>query len=140
MDLIYWSICSFCTRAGAGVKGWFGGIVIVASYGHHFFRVSENLVQHPSNNVSIVMYIHERDTNISIWFDWSIIWKSKAIIKLEHVVLPLLQTAFYFFLANNNIPSLASKTVRLEPVLSHTEKSCISSYYRQFSTNIKIKS
>ena len=27
----------------------------------------------------------------------------------------------------------------LEPVLSHTEKSCIASYYTQFSTNIKIK-
>ena len=25
----------------------------------------------------------------------------------------------------------------LEPVLSHTEKSCITSYYRQFSTNYK---
>ena len=28
----------------------------------------------------------------------------------------------------------------LEPVLSHTEKSCIVSYYRQFSANIKINS
>ena len=27
----------------------------------------------------------------------------------------------------------------LEPVLSHTETSCISSYYRQFYTNIRIK-
>ena len=27
----------------------------------------------------------------------------------------------------------------LEVVLSHTEKLCIASYYRQFSTNIKIK-
>ena len=27
----------------------------------------------------------------------------------------------------------------LEPVLSQTEKSCIASNYRQFSTNIKIK-
>ncbi len=27
----------------------------------------------------------------------------------------------------------------LEPILSHTEKSCITSYYKQFSTNIKIK-
>ena len=27
----------------------------------------------------------------------------------------------------------------LEPVFSHTEKSCIPSYYRQFSMNIKIK-
>ena len=28
-------------------------------------------------------------------------------------------------------------SVKLEPVLSHTEKSCIALYYRQFSTNIK---
>ena len=27
----------------------------------------------------------------------------------------------------------------LEPVLNHTEKSCIATYYKQFSTNIKIK-
>ena len=27
----------------------------------------------------------------------------------------------------------------LEPVLSHTEKSCLPSYYRQFSMNIEIK-
>ena len=27
----------------------------------------------------------------------------------------------------------------LEPVLIHTEKSCMTSYYRQFPTNIKIK-
>ena len=27
----------------------------------------------------------------------------------------------------------------LEPVFSQTEKSCIESYYRQFSTNIKLK-
>ena len=27
----------------------------------------------------------------------------------------------------------------LEPVLTHTDKSCIASYYRQFSTNIRIK-
>ncbi len=27
----------------------------------------------------------------------------------------------------------------MEPVLTHTEKSCITSYYRQFSTNIKMK-
>ena len=27
-------------------------------------------------------------------------------------------------------------TAGLEPVLSHTEKSCIASYYRKFSTNI----
>ena len=30
-------------------------------------------------------------------------------------------------------------SARLEPVLSYTEKSCIALYYRQFSTNIKVK-
>ena len=30
-------------------------------------------------------------------------------------------------------------TVCLEQVLCHTEKSCIASYYRQFSTNNRIK-
>ena len=37
---------------------------------------------------------------------------------------------------------MASKPITiqgLELVLSHTEKLCIGSYYRQFSTNIKIK-
>ena len=39
--------------------------------------------------------------------------------------------------------SMASKpnlSAGLEPVDSHTEKSCVASNYRQFSTNIKIKS
>ena len=30
-----------------------GGIVILDSCGYHFIRVHENLVQHPSNNISI---------------------------------------------------------------------------------------
>ena len=33
------------------------GIVILASY-CEFFGVHENLVQHPSNNISIAVYIH----------------------------------------------------------------------------------
>ena len=37
MDLIYW---------------WRIG-VILASCGHHLIRIQENLVQHPSNNISI---------------------------------------------------------------------------------------
>ena len=38
--------------------------------------------------------------------------------------------------------SMVSKTINnpgLEPVLNHTEKSCIATYYKQFSTNLKIK-
>ena len=30
-------------------------------------------------------------------------------------------------------------SARLKPVLSHTEKLCMASYYRQYSTSIKIK-
>ena len=30
-------------------------------------------------------------------------------------------------------------SAELKPIISHTEKSCIASYYREFSTNIKIK-
>ena len=33
--------------------GWIGGIVILASCEHQFIRVHENLVQHPSTNISI---------------------------------------------------------------------------------------
>ncbi len=32
-----------------------GGIVILASCEYHFIRVNKNLVQHPSNNISIVI-------------------------------------------------------------------------------------
>ena len=32
-----------------------------------------------------------------------------------------------------------SLSAELEPVLSHTERSCIASYYKQFYINIKIK-
>ena len=38
---------------GEGVNGeW--GIVILASWEYYFIRLLENLVQHPSNNISIV--------------------------------------------------------------------------------------
>ena len=33
---------------------WMWGIVILASWKYQFIRVHENLVQHPSNNISIV--------------------------------------------------------------------------------------
>ena len=32
-----------------GYKGWMRGIIILASCKHHFIRVHEYLVQHPSN-------------------------------------------------------------------------------------------
>ena len=53
MDLLYWSVRSSSWRGGDGVKGVDGGIVILVSCEHHFIRVHENLVQHPSNNISI---------------------------------------------------------------------------------------
>ena len=31
------------------------------------------------------------------------------------------------------------RCIGLEPIFSHTEKSCVASYYRQFSIKIKIK-
>ena len=37
-----------------------GGIVILASCEHHFIRVHENLVHHPSNNISVIIMIHRR--------------------------------------------------------------------------------
>ena len=33
------------------VNGVYGGIVGLANYEHHFNRLHENLVQHPSNNI-----------------------------------------------------------------------------------------
>ena len=38
------------------IKGVDGGIVISAGCKHQFIRVHENLVQHPSNNLSIANY------------------------------------------------------------------------------------
>ena len=37
-----------------GQRLWIGGIVILASWEFHFIRVHENLVQHPSNYISIL--------------------------------------------------------------------------------------
>ena len=34
-------------------RGWISGIFILACCEHHFIRLHENLVQHPSNNISI---------------------------------------------------------------------------------------
>ena len=40
-----------------------GVIVILASYEHYFIRVHKNLVQHPSNIISIVItvYIYNKE-------------------------------------------------------------------------------
>ena len=53
MVLNYWSVRSSISRGGDGVKGLDGGIVILASCEFHFISEHENLLQHPSNNISI---------------------------------------------------------------------------------------
>ena len=52
MDLIYWSVRSFSSRGGIVEKEVDGGTIIKARCEHKFIRVLENLVQHPSNNIS----------------------------------------------------------------------------------------
>ena len=48
------SFRSSSKRGGYGVKGvWMGDIVISAIYDNNFVRVHKNLVQHPSNEISI---------------------------------------------------------------------------------------
>ena len=52
--LLVWSVRS--TRRGGG-RGWSNrvdsGIVVEASCDHYYIRVHENLMQYPSNNISI---------------------------------------------------------------------------------------
>ena len=47
-----------------------GGVVILASWKDHFIRVGENLLQHPSNNISIVIGLGENyeKNDLSILF------------------------------------------------------------------------
>ena len=52
MDLTYVSVRSSSRRVGGW---WGGGIVFLASCEHYFIRVHEYLVQHPSNNISIIL-------------------------------------------------------------------------------------
>ncbi len=39
-----------------GYMGWIRGIISLASCEHRFIRVYENLMQYPSNNISVVGY------------------------------------------------------------------------------------
>ena len=51
---VYWSVrSSISDWMGWGKRGGYWGIVILSSCEYHFIRVHENLVQHPSNNMSI---------------------------------------------------------------------------------------
>ena len=55
MDLIYWSVHSYSRRGGENVEVVDRGYqYFLASCEYYFVRVHENLVQHPSNNISIV--------------------------------------------------------------------------------------
>ena len=54
-DLIYWSVRSSSKRRGNVVKGdWMRSIDNLARREYYFIRVHANLVQHPSNNISII--------------------------------------------------------------------------------------
>ena len=56
MVLSYRSVrSSSWRRGGNGLKEVDGGIIILASCANHIIRVNENLVQHPSNNISITI-------------------------------------------------------------------------------------
>ena len=52
IDLIY--LPDHPVREGIGGKGAIGGIVISTSCNYYFISIQENLMQHPSNNISIV--------------------------------------------------------------------------------------
>ena len=54
MELIYKLVRSSRRSGGDWVKGVEGEIVILAHCVFHFIRVHDNLVQHPSNNISII--------------------------------------------------------------------------------------
>ena len=49
MDLIYWSV-----RSSSRMRGDVWGFRYLASFEHQFIRLNENLVQYPSNNISIL--------------------------------------------------------------------------------------
>ena len=53
MDLIYWQVRSFIRRGGDRVKEVDGGY-FSQSCEYHFIRVRENVVQYPSNFISII--------------------------------------------------------------------------------------
>ena len=58
MDIIYWSVQSSSRSRGDWVNGLIWGIVILASCEYHFIRAHANLVQYPSNYISIYVNNH----------------------------------------------------------------------------------
>ena len=61
MDLIYRSVSLSSRWGGEGVKGVYGGglHLVIAICEHHFFRVQENVMQHPSNNILIIIEMRD---------------------------------------------------------------------------------
>ena len=57
--------------------------------------------------------------------------KKNAASAIYYTVLHPVMSYLVIWLRNRLI------TAELEPVLSHTKKTCIASFYKQFSTNIK---
>ena len=53
MDLTYWSVCLFSRRGGNGVKKVDLGYRYYSQKRALLIRVYENLVQHPSNDITI---------------------------------------------------------------------------------------
>ena len=56
MELVYWSVHSSRRRGGNEVREVDGVIVFLANCKNNFITVHENLVQHPSNYISIVTH------------------------------------------------------------------------------------
>ena len=52
-ELVYCSLVNLVE--GEWVDWGVGGMVILASYEFHFIRIHENMMQHPSNNISVVV-------------------------------------------------------------------------------------
>ena len=107
MELIYCSVRSSSRRGADGVKR---GNVILVSCKHQINRVHENLVQHPSNNI----WINVRDQLIvqRIETNWYLVGYQC-----------LIKTSINIFFQYGLETRLLS--AGLDPVLSHTEKSCI---------------
>ena len=55
MELIYWSIRSSSRRVVNGIKWVDGCIIILGNFELYLISIHENLVQHPSNNISNVL-------------------------------------------------------------------------------------
>ena len=63
VDILHGEIFSVSIREGDWVNGLDGGYRYLASCEHHFVRVRENVVQHPSNDISISQYTNQLKTN-----------------------------------------------------------------------------